>query len=75
MINSNIDGWWIGTFHSISAKILRKHAEQVGLKSNFVIIDKEDQLKLINNICDSEKIDLKDKNSKYYLNCIDRFKN
>ena len=38
---------WVGTFHSISAKILRFHSELVGLKSNFVIIDSDDQLKLI----------------------------
>ena len=75
MINSNIEGWWVGTFHSISAKILRRNAEKVGLKKNFVIIDNEDQIKLIKKICDSEKIDLKDRNPKYYLNCIDRYKN
>ena len=36
---------WLGTFHSISAKILRKHAEAVGLKSNFSIIDQDDQIR------------------------------
>ena len=40
---------WLGTFHSISAKILRKHADAVGLKSNFTIMDQEDQLRLIIN--------------------------
>ena len=50
---------WLGTFHSISAKILRKHADAVGLKSNFTIIDQDDQTRLIKNICKSENIDIK----------------
>ena len=46
-LNYPIDKMWLGTFHALSAKILRKHAELVGLKSNFIIIDSDDQLKLI----------------------------
>ena len=42
---------WIGTFHSICAKLLRKHASAVGLNSNFTIIDTDDQIRLIKNIC------------------------
>ena len=42
---------WLGTFHSISAKILRRHAEAVKLNSKFTIIDHDDQLRLIKNIC------------------------
>ncbi|MDC2973640.1 UvrD-helicase domain-containing protein [Candidatus Pelagibacter sp.] len=45
---------WLGTFHSISAKILRKHSEAVGLKSNFTILDQDDQTRLIKNICKAE---------------------
>ena len=41
---------WLGTFHSISAKILRKHASAVNLKSNFTIIDQDDQVRLVKNI-------------------------
>ena len=41
---------WLGTFHSISSKILRKHADAVGLKSNFTIIDQDDQVRLVKNI-------------------------
>ena len=40
-------GWWIGTFHSMGARILRKHPETVGLKKQFTIIDIDDQLKLL----------------------------
>ena len=75
MINKPIEGWWIGTFHSISAKILRRHSEKVGLKNNFVIIDTEDQVKLIKSICESEKINLNEQSPKYFLNCIDKYKN
>jgi len=66
---------WLGTFHSISAKILRKHAEAVGLKSNFTIIDQDDQVRLIKNICKSENIDIKKISPKYILSIIDRWKN
>ena len=50
---------WLGTFHSVSAKILRRHAESVGLNSRFTIIDQEDQIRLIKNICKAENIDVK----------------
>ena len=66
---------WLGTFHSISAKILRKHAEAVGLKSNFTIIDQDDQIRLIKNICKSENIDIKKISPKYVLAIIDKWKN
>ncbi len=66
---------WLGTFHSISAKILRKHAEAVGLKSNFTIIDQDDQVRLIKNICKGENIDIKKISPKYILSIIDKWKN
>ena len=75
MINNTIEGWWIGTFHSISAKILRRHSEKVGLKNNFVIIDSEDQIKLIKSICELEKINLNERSPKYFLSCIEKYKN
>ena len=50
---------WIGTFHSICVKILRRHAEKVGLKSDFTIIDSDDQIRLIKQILRLEKIDEK----------------
>ena len=65
---------WLGTFHSISAKILRKHAEAVELKSNFTIIDQDDQVRLIKNICKSENIDTKKISPKYILAVIDKWK-
>ena len=66
---------WLGTFHSICAKFLRKHASAVNLNSNFTIIDTEDQIRLIKNICKSENIDVKQLSPKYILAIIDRWKN
>ncbi len=66
---------WLGTFHSISAKILRKHADAVGLKSNFSIIDQDDQIRLLKNICKGENIDIKKISPKYILAVIDKWKN
>ena len=66
---------WLGTFHSISAKLLRQHASAVGLNANFTIIDQDDQVRLIKNICKSENIDIKKISSKYILSIIDNWKN
>ncbi len=66
---------WLGTFHSICAKLLRKHAQAVGLNSNFTIIDTDDQIRLIKNICKAENIDIKQISPRYILAIIDRWKN
>ena len=54
---------------------LRKHAEAAGLKSNFTIIDQDDQVRLIKNICKAENIDIKKISLKYILAIIDKWKN
>ena len=74
-LNFPIDNMWVGTFHSLSLRILRQHYEEVGLRKNFLIIDVDDQLKLIKNICELEKIDTKETSPKYYLSTIDNLKN
>ena len=66
---------WLGTFHSICAKLLRKHASAVNLNSNFTIIDTDDQTRLIKNICKAENVDIKQLSPKYILAIIDRWKN
>jgi len=66
---------WLGTFHSISVKFLRRHAEAVGLKSNFTILDTDDQKKLIKNICKGENIDAKKISPQFIIALIDRWKN
>jgi DNA helicase-2/ATP-dependent DNA helicase PcrA len=66
---------WLGTFHSISAKILRKHAAAVNLNSNFTIIDRDDQLRLIKNICKAENINIKKLSPQFAIVTIDKWKN
>jgi DNA helicase-2/ATP-dependent DNA helicase PcrA len=66
---------WLGTFHSICAKLLRKHAPAVNLNSNFTIIDTDDQIRLVKNICKAENIDIKQLAPKYILAIIDKWKN
>ena len=66
---------WLGTFHSICAKLLRKHATAANLNSNFTIIDTDDQIRLIKNICKAENIDIKQLAPRYILAIIDKWKN
>ena len=66
---------WLGTFHSICAKLLRKHATAVNLNSNFTIIDTDDQIRLIKNICKAENVDVKQLAPRYILAIIDKWKN
>ena len=76
ILNSDAIGLsWLGTFHSICAKLLRKHAPAAGLTSNFTIIDTDDQVRLIKNICKAENIDIKQLAPKFILSIIDRWKN
>ncbi len=66
---------WLGTFHSICAKLLRKHAPAVNLNSNFTIVDTDDQTRLIKNICKAENIDVKQLAPRYVIAIIDKWKN
>ncbi len=76
ILGSNAIGLsWLGTFHSICVKILRKHASAVNLNSNFTITDTDDQIRLIKNICKAENIDVKQLAPRYILAIIDRWKN
>ena len=76
MLGSKLNSMpWLGTFHSISVRFLRRHAEAVGLKSNFTILDTEDQKKLVRNICKGENIDAKKISPQFIISTIDRWKN
>ena len=66
---------WLGTFHSISVKFLRRHAEALGFKSNFTIIDTDDQKKLIRKIVKAEDLDAKKFSPQLILHYIDKWKN
>jgi DNA helicase-2/ATP-dependent DNA helicase PcrA len=66
---------WFGTFHSVSAQILRRHAELVKLKSGFTVLDTDDQLRLIKQILEAENVDTKRWTARYLASLIDGWKN
>ena len=66
---------WMGTFHSLSVKILRRHAELVGLKSNFTILDTDDQLRLMKQLISAANIDEKRWPARMLASIIDSWKN
>ena len=66
---------WLGTFHSISVKFLRRHAEALNLKSNFTILDTDDQKKLIRKIVKAEDLDAKKFSPQLIMYYIDKWKN
>ena len=66
---------WLGTFHSISVKFLRRHAEALGYRSNFTILDTDDQKKLIRKICKAEDLDAKKYSPQLIMSFIDKWKN
>jgi DNA helicase-2/ATP-dependent DNA helicase PcrA len=74
LIGTAVEGMWLGTFHALAARILRRHAEAVGLKSNFTILDTDDQLRLVKQILSAEKIDDKRWPARGILGAIERWK-
>ena len=66
---------WLGTFHSIGVKILRRHAELVGLKSDFTILDVDDQIRLMKQLLNAENIDEKRWPARVLASMIDGWKN
>lgn len=74
VIGDQVNNLWIGTFHGIAARITRRHAEIVGLKNDFTIIDQDDQLRLLKQIIADFNIDAKQFPAKNYLNKISRMK-
>ena len=54
-----VEGWWLGTFHSLAARMLRQHASLVGLESNFTILDSDDQVRLCKQLYEENQIDPK----------------
>ena len=69
-----VEGWWLGTFHSIAARMLRRHAECVGLKSNFTILDSDDQVRLIKQLIEPLPIDPKKWPPRVLLSLIQKWK-
>src|SRR5579871_2615075 len=76
LVGGTVEGMqWLGTFHSIGARILRHHAELAGLKSNFTILDQDDQLRLMKQIIEAENIDEKRWPARTLAILIDGWKN
>ena len=76
LIGGAVEGMpWLGTFHSVCVKILRRHAELVELKSSFTILDTDDQIRLIKQIIDAEGIDPKRWPARMFASMLDRWKN
>lgn len=73
-IGDQVNNIWVGTFHSVAARILRRHPEAVGLTSDFTIIDDDDQTRLLKQILADFNIDPKQFPAKAYLNRISRLK-
>ncbi len=74
MIGRAADGLWLGTFHAIAARILRRHAEAVGLKSSFTILDTDDQIRLLKQILQAENIDERRWPARVLMSVIQRWK-
>jgi DNA helicase-2/ATP-dependent DNA helicase PcrA len=76
LIGSSVEGMpWLGTFHAIGVKILRRHAELVGLKSNFTILDTDDQIRLMKQVIEAEGVDEKRWPGRQLAQWIDGWKN
>ena len=74
LIGGAADGLWLGTFHALAARILRRHAEHIGLKSNFTILDQDDQIRLLKQIMAAAEIDGKRWPARLLLALIQRWK-
>ncbi len=76
MLGQSIEGMpWLGTFHSICVKLLRRHAELAGLKSNFTILDTDDQIRLLKQLLRADGIDDKRWTPRLLAGLIDGWKN
>ncbi len=74
MIGAPTEGWWMGTFHALAARILRRHAEEVGLKPSFGILDTDDQLRIVKQLIEAESIDSRRWPARALLGAIERWK-
>jgi len=74
LLGRPVEGWWLGTFHAIAARILRVHAEKLGLRPTFAILDTDDQLRLLKQVLEAENIDDRKHPARVILAAIDRWK-
>ncbi len=74
LVGRPVEGWWLGTFHSLAARILRSRAELVGLKPSFTILDTDDQIRLLKQLLQSRQVDEKRWPARALLGIIERWK-
>ncbi len=74
LVGRPMEGWWLGTFHALAARMLREHAERAGLSRNFTIIDTDDQLRLMKQLVQAEGIDDKKWPARAVLHAVQRWK-
>ncbi len=74
ILGSPAEGLWLGTFHALCARMLRRHAEHVGLTSNFTILDTDDQLRLLKQVMEAERLDTKRWTPQALMSTIQRWK-
>jgi DNA helicase-2/ATP-dependent DNA helicase PcrA len=70
----SVEGWALGTFHALAARMLRRHADLVGLNSNFTIIDPDDQVRLLKQVMEANGVDTKKWAPKVMITFIERWK-
>ncbi len=74
ILGQSADGLWLGTFHALCARMLRRHAEHAGLSPNFTILDTDDQLRLLKQVMDAARIDTKRWTPGSVMSLIQRWK-
>ena len=74
LLQRPVEGWWLGTFHAMAARILRRHAERVGLAGDFTILDTDDQLRLVKQVLEAAGLEDKKAPARAVLDVIQRWK-
>jgi DNA helicase II / ATP-dependent DNA helicase PcrA len=74
LLGHSVEGLWLGTFHALGARLLRRHAELVGLKANFTILDTDDQLRLVKQVIEAADLDPRRWTPRALLSMIERCK-
>lgn len=74
LLGCSVEGWWVGTFHSVCARMLRSQAERVGLKPSFGILDADDQLRLLKQLAETRNIDTKKLPPRLFSSVLQRWK-
>ena len=74
LTGAKTEGWWMGTFHALAARILRRHASLLGLQDNFTILDADDQLRLVKQLMEAANLDTQATPPKMALALIQKWK-